>query len=573
MASVVIHLTAVVIANADKNTCPLHPKLMKQTQQTDYVYHPCMGQPISVLRNVPGGFERSATCRCGSMLFIKNPAIFRCPVCERECNGEQLPQSKSTDVQTNRRANARSVLLTATESVGDITPSAYRVWNILLHGCLLAGRSLDLITESDVNLFLSHYDSTTENQDNGSAVESLLTAKSMVTSTASVKSKLNNILAHSKEMEESYRTSPRVNKCEVSIINKLCDDWQLLRDLGFSRHEDVTLFLHTIIRAATDYLFPEQRLKSSVEGIEWEKSISVIIDQEVRAFPQRRSEYKRICLLAQGVHLNYLELQIDELDNKNSSKLRRMLRRRKSPSFTDFQARFCTLPADLRFTKYAFLQLFLYRHECIQYIRFLPILLMWNKHVMSTLSHKIKRREASQMRIADCLRDKRFHSDETAIDSASQAFEEFQHACHIIHKGWMVLTGKNPEFDSITNKSLVSKCIDDPKEPDNILRTMIQVLQETQNDFLRSTLTIASRESCPSLNCVVKGDNMAGLRTVPLTHSDGAIIEYEWQDTILEEFCDVDTEYGQGSNIRYNFSSIEKQLAERLILNKAFLSA
>jgi hypothetical protein len=93
-----------------------------------------------------------------------------------------------------------------------------------------------------------------------------------------------------------------------------------------------------------------------------------------------------------------------------------------------------------------------------------------------------------------------------------------------------------------------------------------------QNEFLDKCLAIAASGNCPALQFLCKNGSICSFPSVHVQDAkEKEIIRFKWTDTFLEH-SRHNTEYGHGSDIIYDIGKIEKDMAGRFLLGKAYLS-
>ena len=572
IASVIIHLIAIIVSNLDINsTDTALLSFFHLSSPVSNELLPAAGIASSVFE-VPHTEELEyydCVCKLRVAESVTADRVLKCPICDREHRNE-IDVDSELHIQEHHQDKSlqnRNFKASSCESIQGLSPIAYRTIDTLVRACVVGGLASRLTTPDQVPLELMETtDDELEGGDEAAAVADL--------DIVQVKENASEVVdCSSVQDEQKYLTQTLEN------------NWHVIGEIIAATAEKVTLFLHQIVRALTSEIVGYPCLNCIADRIQFEETFANVIDHKAKEIPQCLIQYKQDCLRFEGVDLTCLEAKLEELDavsipeselqdqnpdeEENTASIRRLFRISHVASLDHFRSQFanvCRIE-----NKFPFLQLCLQRLEVVQCVRHLPALLEWNSLLIGRLNHMIKRDEAKQMKIVDFLSNGRFHPGTEGMTKASDAFVAFQKAWNQIRDQWNLLTGTSPTFGIITSASSITDCLVDKNDKDCPLRQIISTLQGVQNSFLMNTLAIVKQGNCPTLNFLLKGEGIAAIHTVPLQSAGNAIIQYEWSDSLLV-YHDVGTEYGYGSVITYKHTTIERELARLLVLNKAILS-
>ena len=573
IASVVVHLVAIVVSHADnKSMGSAFLAFLDQSTPVSDMILPGTGDPSSVLKTPQYGEPKFYDCICG-LRVVSQAVQEKCSVCHKSrkpstnIDAMQDEESKHEDNIWDTLPKSQSKLKFS-ESVHGLSPVAYRVLDTILNSCFLAGLCSGLTKAEQIAAFLRL------GEDSEAETSSCETEDVNAASGITVQ----------KEPDENSLATPIPN-VQKYLNSRLEDNWHLLRIITQTNYEGVTLFLHRVIRSLKDEIAARSCLRSAEDSTAMEHAFSQIINFEAKAIPTCLLQQKRDCLKSEGVDIDCLEAKLEELDpvcesgtsetegasdNGGASiQIQQVFRRKHQASLVNFQSQFASMCRTSE-NKYPFLQLCLSRLEILQYVRYLPDLLKWNSVLIGRLNHAIKRDDARRTKVDDFLSNDNLHPTEEAKKAASHAFTSFQEAWNQVRDGWSKLTSNKPTFGNVTRTSSIAECVVDKKDPECHLRQVIGVLLEVQNSFLMDTMAIASSGNCPVLIFVMKGEGVAGLKTTPLHAADASIIQFEWSDDLLV-YHDLGTGYGYGCVVEYKYPTIERELARMLVLNKALL--
>ncbi|XP_072017839.1 uncharacterized protein [Amphiura filiformis] len=535
--SVITHVACLIMCSEATG----FQEYLRPTGKVKTLFLPGMGQFVSVW----DGIDTKATTwnvKCPSCKSIiagklsdKQPKC--CPVCNTKFrtpstlrtqrgslrSDQDTPSSIQTTGYTKRTLNEGAC---PDITVRSLSPVAYRMINIVLHGCFLLGVSMGIHTADEVNKSLNLHDITTS--DEGPMVLDYL-------------------------------------------WKKLDEDWSTLGELLQVGSDNTALFFHSCLQQAGDILKTSgQEDKHHDARDVFEKEWSFAIDKEVKSRFERINTFKKKAFESMGSQQAELEHEIEELlPVTGQNTISRQLRQKGCTSYRHFRASMITQLQTFH-GEHMFLRLLMSKEMILSYVRHLQNLLQWSRMVSERLDRRIERREGSRT-IHEFLANSHYvPSDER--EKVEKRFKEFQTAWNSVRDGWTLLTGSIANFEAMSLDRPVSASIMEQRSESNPLRQMIKRLMDIQNQFLQEALCIAASGVCPTLNFLLKDTAIAALPTATLEDSDRLIIQYKWNDDYLI-FCDVNTEYGKGMLIQYDYTAIERELVRNLVLNKAILTA
>ncbi len=355
--------------------------------------------------------------------------------------------------------------------------------------------------------------------------------------------------------------------CSVADLEtRLTKLWDVMPVILRAGCLDTCVLLHCIIKEISPILTDAQYTFASAaerdqQEIEIDKSVQKILWNSTHF----RKQFLQDSFEALGTPVDKsLQHQLQELDSIHGDAcklLPRSVRQKRQPSLEDLKACFCDRSKNVE--RYPFLHLLLSQYNALKYVCHLPALLDWNILVSAQLSQQREKRKYANQPVSYLIE---------AFPNMSTPWRAFKDAAKKVCDGWTKLTGETQQPEYITEDSEIIKCLMPTGKEQNTLKQMIQTLQEIQNKFLMQALGIAVTRECPAISFLIKENHLAALQTKPLDQvRKKDIITNPWDDQCLC-YHDVNTEYGHGTEITYELSQIEMDVALTTVVNKMILT-
>lgn len=227
-------------------------------------------------------------------------------------------------------------------------------------------------------------------------------------------------------------------------------------------------------------------------------------------------------------------------------------------------------------TKYILIGLFFQMAPALSLMKHLLPLLKWSVLCRQLVSYNYSRNESKVKLIENLLQKK--------SDKDKKCFDEFE-------KSWKALRSPEnvsvvshfcktlPEMPVINARATIQTTVIENAE--SIIYKVLHALTAIQNRFLDNLLVIAARGKCPAVGFVKKclsseqSSSVAAVKCVLLQHvvqSQVVTCDLDRLSDELTMFAQNDLSYGLGNQVCYNFTKIEMELANELVLGKAYLT-
>jgi len=363
---------------------------------------------------------------------------------------------------------------------------------------------------------------------------------------------------------------PESGPSEV-CFQQIENDLTALCGLFDAKEEDIIRFLHHALEESTSVLTSAGLCQTQDSRLKWEKKFAAAVGPLLSEFYPRK-------LLARSQHFVSqsplaVQRKIEETDSpqfldtsERNFHLPRLFRVTFPKTFSSLRAHYMSANVEKK-NNHPLLGLFLDYNNSLPLVANLNDLLSWSRIVDSLLSRRLTRKEAAT-NIGDIIR-REAHSPEER-KRLSETFEKFNTAWDRMRP--FVKEHLNQEVPYLSESSPISFCLVEKRGEGVFLCAALAILQNIQNDFLRKMLNIAATVKSPSLVFLGRDE---GKCAIPMVHLQEArekeIIQYQWSDDILRH-SQRNTEYGYGKEIFYDLAKIEKEMAVRFLVGKAFLS-
>ncbi|CAH1258852.1 RNF213 [Branchiostoma lanceolatum] len=470
-----------------------------------------------------------------------------CPVCKspsvptNHLDGSQPSQSYIQNVSSGGTVTQQTGYVVASpearggkwSTVRQLSPVAYRCLHLLVHGCLLA----------------SHYAEVCKPEQLGEFI----------------------FKDHDKGQEA------------IDICTKFVDvDWKALGEVISGTSEDVCRLLHSVIQRTNSLLNGSHKSGQNTcntreEREKWEEEFSAFVDKLVQKIPSSLRE-QQVSALSEDIDIEQgpkcLEIKVEELERGVNREYHhdhalRLFRVTEMRTFEKLHCHFMNGGRDLQ-DAYPFLGLFFSMHEQLPYIKHLHPLLRWTTIVKSRLSHRLAKEKAKDMQICEFIYDSKLTKQEK--EHLKKSFQEFKEAWNQLHGSGKVVDGRFATMPPMHEERPITECLLDPQIPDSHLQTAISVLYNLQNKFLTNVAKLAATTTCPAVSFLVREQLSSVIPQVPILDvKKKDVIHYTWSNEFMKH-SECNTEYGLGRQLFFDFSKIEMELANTLVLGKAYIN-
>ncbi|KAK3289270.1 hypothetical protein CYMTET_3293 [Cymbomonas tetramitiformis] len=219
------------------------------------------------------------------------------------------------------------------------------------------------------------------------------------------------------------------------------------------------------------------------------------------------------------------------------------------------------------------LRLFLRAAPDLQLLRHLPPLLEWTRLVQRTWARRLSREDA---RSRDVLWLLERHRRDFGQDM-SQAFAAFAHgwnAAAPLVRAYECTQGVSMPTLSTSGRDVpLAVCLVDRHNEGVLVRLAAEALARVQNNFLEEVVPLVGQ--CAALQHLALGGGAAVFKWRPLWELDSEAVIACDAERVCEEllaFSRNDLEYGRGNGIDFGFAEMERELAVRILHNKALVN-
>lgn len=533
-ATLILHLCIILASSyrsAKKTTLALMSYFTNpMTSRSSFVLASgeCPQQPCMEHRNFHA--ERFAKitsffCSCGTFFAIAGKDMeAACPCCRSQCKAEKTCSQLATAGHAILPSKGYVCLPNSKDTslhVRELRPVEFRILHLFVHAALYGGYALDLFDDNCLCQF----------------------------------------------MGTDLKDGTPSEVCFQQISNDLTAMCTLLD----AKEEEVMRFLHCALEQSASILTSVDLCQTHDARLSWEKKFSAAVEPLLREFHPR----KLLECSEDFVSKSSLAVQrkIEETDspqfsdtNERNMHIPRLLRTTLPKTFNSLRAYYMAA-ADEERENHPLLGLFLDYNDSLPLVAHLTHLVSWSRTVESLLSRRLSRKETTT-KIGDVIRSKANSPEEKK--RLNEAFEKFSAA---FEKMRPILKERlQQEVPYLSDISPISLCLVEKQDQGVFLCTALEVLQKIQNNFLRKVLSIAATGKCAALVFLERGE---GKGAIPMVHLQEArereIIQYQWSDDILRH-SQRNTEYGHGKEVFFDLAKIEKEMAVRFLVGKAFLS-
>ena len=464
-------------------------------------------------------------CSCGTAFVLAGDnKETACPTCRSKQKGEKKSCKNAAAVEVSQPSKGY-ISLTCPEDISlhvrELQPSEFRILHLFVHAALYSGFALELIDEKCLSQILS-----TGDTERGPG-------------------------------EVCFQQIDRDLKALCSLLD--------------AKEEDIIRFLHCALEESTSVLTSSAPCHTPDLRVTWEKKFGAVVSPLLHDFHSRKQLERSQDFVSKSpmaVRRKIEETDIPQFSDTDERNLYlpRLLRVTCPKTFTSLRAFYMAANDEVK-KNHPLLGLFLDSNDRLPLVANLNHLLSWSRVVDSLLSRRLCRKDASK-KIGDVIRSEA-HSPEEKT-GLNESFEKFNMAWKKMRP--FVKEQLKQEVPYLSESSPISYCLVEKRGEGVFLCAALEVLQNTQNDFLRKMLSIAATGKCSALVFLERDE---GKCAIPMVHLQEArekeIIQYLWSDDILRH-SQRNTEYGHGKEVFFDLAKIEKEMAVRFLVGKSFLS-
>ena len=465
----------------------------------------------------------SSSCSCGTFyVVVGDGKKATCPNCRSNFESEKKGIPNEASAQGRMLASKGYVSLLNSDDISlcvrQLKPAEFRILHLFVHAALYGGFALELFDNSLLGQFLN--------------------------------------------------TKPEEGSPSEICFQQISNDLKVLCSISNAKEEEVLRFLHCALEECSSFLTSANICSSPDERLSWEKKFASSIGPLLHEFHSRK-------LLKRSVDASSSATQrkIEETDNPQFSEMNernlhipRLLRVTLPKTFNALKS-YYMLTEDKERDKFPLLGLFLDFDDRLPLVGNLVHLVSWSRIVDSLLSRRLSRKDINK-KIGDVIREEA--KSQAEREQLKKAFENFTAAFEEMRPRLKEELQK--EVPHISESSPISICLVEKRDQGVFLCVAIEVLQKIQNDFMQKVLSIGATGKSSALIFLERDE---GKCSIPMVHVQEArekeIIQYQWSDTILWN-SQRNTEYGHGKEVFYDLAKIEKEMAARFLVGKAFLS-
>ena len=525
-ASVVAHVSAVILSSSCSCDSNVFHRLLRKTgsRPIGELFIPASGRAFSVDVILRDCQLSSYDCSCRVTIFRKKQQnIISCPECKCACqqiNWNEFPlEPKKKESLPGYKMDDKSNSDNRFLCIRKLSPVTYRVIRVLTNSVLLIACNI-----------------------NPSTLGSL--------------------------MQICKASADEVHGQLTECIRK---DWEVLENLLDLQYEAICLLLHSIIKESQDVLSEEYSAHEPEGRDLLEQHLAAIIDKQVRLLPGSIRRFRKcITKVYKCISNDVEDISLVDSTSRADSRLQKYFLSRKEPTVENFRACFISQGMTLIET-HPFLALFFRWYKALEYVKYLPVLVHWNRRVSSFLCHRLNRKTAQNQTHGALFDKPQFESDAKKRGELKEAYLIFEEAWNEVRKGWDHLGGDSDEdIEAMTQGSPIELSLFCRSHKDSQLWRMINALQEVQNKFLYDVLTLKTDDSTVHLN-LQTDDGIITIPRVLLNEvKDHDVIQFEVSDIPLV-FHDLATTLRKGEHNRYDFAQIENKLAKDIVHHRAIL--
>ena len=464
------------------------------------------------------------TCSCGLRIKYNKKEQSLCPNCGTENNDWE--ESSSQQIKTYCLETKSKEWEECTENMD---ASVYRALHLIIYACLYAGVATGISSSEAVSLLLPP-----DTQESNSAPQ----------------------------CEDS------ANFC----LNRIKDDLQHLMTILSCKSRTAVDVMHLVVEECTELIQGNTNgaFSTRKECVEWENRFKDIAEDILPNALQSARTLKEMMFQDTNEQCSLIETQIQELDEypsdpeQQNAELKRLFRVTKQPSFTKLRSMF--LSNSKEFQEHSVLAVLLSKFDELPYLACLYPLLHWSRLVSSALTHRISRKEARTTFINDFIDGYPPQQTRTREerDELRKSFNNFKRAWNTMRE-----LVEQDEMPSLTEDKSIAYCLTDG-DLSVYLKTAFKILCSIQNGILDEMILTSMHTRHSALSFLEKNETCCAVMSVSLQEAkEKDIINFDWSDKFMKYAQNPD--YGYGEEIDYEFTQMEKELANEVVLGKYHL--
>ncbi|XP_001629791.2 uncharacterized protein LOC5509270 [Nematostella vectensis] len=538
LAAFLAHLTAVITSNCNEKSQSTLELLLTDPVKLKGACIPSLPKKNPEeykTRNISIVTSSQMQCYCEkcqglTVMFKCSTAKPRCASCGSSKEPYKEDKAKHS-VEAQQEVSTGYVhcetfsLTDETIAIRQLTPVEFRVLHLLIHSLLLMGNAINLIDNEKLAKFLFKDDDS------------------------------KNAIAF----------------CLEHVTN----DLQALCKLLCSNNEDVTNFLHCALKETTSSLLKDFGVPlplGDASRSKWERGFAMALLPVLEKFqhckikPSPRGD-------AQTQITEDLVNEVVQPSCEVQLPVPSLFRNLRPKSFQALRCNYMNSPRDLQ-EKHALIGLFLEYHDKLRLVNNLVPIIKWCRLVENLLGRRLTRAQAKDKPIGDAV----IRGGEELLQLANASRETLEKQFECFRKAWEdTVSCMNTETSGLEKSYIgemdpIGYCLVEQHDYGQSLCKVLAFLTSMQNEFLEKVLSVAAAGKCASLGFLQKGASTSFLSAVHLQDAhESEVIQYKWTDIFLDH-CQHHTEYGRGIEIIYDLEKIEKDMAFKFLLGKAYLT-
>jgi len=509
-ASVVIHLISVVIAKKSETGYGFFWSCLKNPTSKE------VGEVRAILVSQENwqlvwnqACEFTVCRKCWTKLCTQKYCEV-CPVCGKDCP-KHYPGDGTTPIRTKSEFSCQSM---SQQIARDILL-------LLIDACLVGSVGLGVVESSDI---LSVF---------GAADCEVLTGPQIVAILREVWLKLTAAL--------------QVNDRELSVLlHYVIDKWNT------SPNEFV--------------VNSEYQIRNGLEAVE-----KFIMQELLKPMLRKHLRYYQDRIVPEESKLTRCLFELPVEAGEDQDSICRALRRTSERSLTDMKSQLYCTGKQLN---HKVLSLFFEMADVMALLKHLTPILKWSLLCLQLVSHNHSRNECREMLIEKLLVGK--------SEKERKCYEDFELSWNELRSAenleLLQIDSTSVSLQSVHKRVTVQTVL--IENEDSMLYKMLKLLASIQNKFLDKLLTISFTGNCPVIGFLHRPTLEDVTLTVPAIRcvllqnvANSQLIDFNKNDLTdtLVSFAQNNLCYGLGQQIYYNFTKIEMELANELVLGKSHL--
>ncbi|XP_067672826.1 uncharacterized protein [Haliotis asinina] len=535
----ILHLTCTVLAfnpteNQISNTAPLWLRLLMKPEQISTLYIPGGGYDESSLHLSKFAYIKdklkdclSFRCKCGlTTVFHASEDVSVCHGCQEnfESNKENVELSGLLPLMSSRKQGYiyidSSCVRNEFLSVGTLSPAAFRLLQMAVHGCLAMSLALGFTTTSD----------------------------------------LSKILNIPEEVDVVHYITKHL-QCHWDALSVMAEmgNAQLGKLLNFTVKDGMSFW----VLSTSQFCEPEDRVTFEDSFSDYFNKIIVrrfgITQGEVRCFQKSNPD-------SSASSWEMILAEASEEDNM-SERLPRLMRENVSPSIENMEREFVI---QQKTEKFPIMALVFEKKNALSLLKHLIPLIQWH---MCTIRHS-----SNNSRVVECRTVEDFiHMCQKEAKSCEKSdlmktFETFKQSWNQLREEIHLLKHYN-EFISdmprVHIRGPLETCI--MTKPSALIIQVLKALQSIQNQFLTDSVIVSLSLDHLSTSFLKLNNRIANLHGTAIENVTPRHIVTLPDLLDMTKFSQPNTELGHGRERQYDMYQIEVQVVAESLVNMPLL--